>query len=1084
MSIDDKYIKVSPREHVLLKPSMYLGDINKREEENYIYEDKKIIKKNINWSPAFYKIFDEIIVNVYDQTIRDKTLKNIKINLNKDFIEVSNDGIGIDIKMHKKHKVYIPELIFGQLMSSSNFDKNEERITGGTHGLGAKLTNIFSKKFKIEVKDTNTNLIYKQTFKDNLSIIEKPIIESYNGKIGGFSVKYYPDFEKFGMTELDEDQMKLFEKRAYDLAGLTEKNVYINNYLIEDNNWIKYLKLYDSKLESYECNKYWNLGYKIEANAYQVSFVNGIFTNKNGKHVDLIYDQIYEKYSKKFKDISKKWLKNNLTLILKTSIVNPSFNSQTKEELMTPYSKFGIKCELDKKFFSKINEDEMRELLKKSTNIEFTKTDATKKSRIKNIPKLEDANYAGTNKSNECTLILTEGDSAKATAISGISAIKNGRNYYGVFPLRGKLLNVRDIPINKINKNEEITNLKKILGLKSNVTYNKENVKDLRYTSIMLMMDADEDGSHIKGLLLNFISYFYPSLLKIENFIKVLTTPVIKVSNKNNVISFQNLSSYNIWKKTNDYTKFKIKYYKGLGTSTSKEANEYFSNIDKHLYFINSESEDHPNPSLELVFNKKMADNRKIWLSNYDPEKILDFSPNLKLTVKKFINLEFKHFSNYDNIRSIPSLIDGFKPSQRKVLYSCFKKNLYDEIKVAQLAGYVSENTAYHHGEASLISTIINMAQDYMGSNNLNLLLPNGQFGTRLLGGKDHSSARYIFTELNKIVKLIFKLEDEGILNYLEDDGMKIEPKEYYPIIPFILVNGCEGIGTGFSSFIPNYNINEIIEYLINMIDNNKNIKLNPYYNNFKGKIIKLDSESYLSKGLYKIENNKLIIYELPIKSWTSDYKEFLEDLIYNKKSPFSSYKNLSSEKEVLFEIKINEMDEILNKEKHKISENINELEKYMNLTKSFKISNMHLFNENYDIIKYDNVYTIIKEFYKIRLKKYSERKKLLLELLSLDLLMLENKYKWINSILTNKVNLLKSNQEDLIKYLNKNNYVKKSNSFDYLLNVSIKEMSKDNLSNLKEKITKIKKNIESLKNKTPEDIWRSELLSLKNSLN
>jgi DNA topoisomerase-2 len=199
-----------------------------------------------------------------------------------------------------------------------------------------------------------------------------------------------------------------------------------------------------------------------------------------------------------------------------------------------------------------------------------------------------------------------------------------------------------------------------------------------------------------------------------------------------------------------------------------------------------------------MAFSKKKADRRKEWLlKSGDETTYIDHSAN-EVSYADFVNKELIQFSMADNIRSIPSAVDGLKPSQRKVLFSCFKRKLTDEIKVAQLAGYVSEHSAYHHGEASLHGTIVNMAQNYCGSNNLNLLVPSGQFGTRLLGGKDAASPRYIFTKLDPLARLVFHKDDEALINYLDDDGLSIEPDHYVPIIPMVLVNGCDGIGEDY----------------------------------------------------------------------------------------------------------------------------------------------------------------------------------------------------------------------------------------------------------------------------------------------
>ena len=1082
---NSKYTKLNPREHVLLKPSMYLGDTSIREEENYVFQDGKIIKRKINWSPALYKIYDEIIVNAYDQVIRDNSLRNIKIKIDRKFIQVTNDGMGIDIFIHKIYKIYIPELIFGNLMTSTNFQEGENRITGGTHGLGAKLTNIFSKKFEIIVKDTKTHLEYRQSFHDNLTIIDKPIIKKYDGKNGEVSIKFYPDFKRFGMTELDQDHIDLFTKRAYDLTGLTDKNIYLNDSKLNVSGWDQYTKLYEEDFFAYHCNKHWELSFKLDSNAYQLSFVNGIFTNKNGKHMEYIIEQITEKLSKQLKDISKKWIRNNFTIILKTSIVNPSFNSQTKEELMTPVSKFGISCELDNKFFKMIDIEQIKEMLKSSRMDAFSKSDGNKKSTVKGIPKLEDANYAGTKKSSECTLILTEGDSAKATAISGISVIKGGRNIFGVFPLKGKLLNVREASMAQISKNNEINNLKKIMGFKSGITYTKENISQLRYGSIMLMMDADEDGSHIKGLVINFLNYFYPSLLRLDKFLKVIMTPVVKATYKDIILKFNNLSAYNVWKNKseNNPDKYKIKYYKGLGTSTAKEAGEYFDKLPNHLHFLKSLVLVNPHPSLELAFNKKLADNRKDWLRTYDMNKRIDFQPEMIVNIKEFIELELKHFSNYDNIRSLPSVIDGFKPSQRKVIYACFKRNLKEEMKVAQLGGYVGEHTAYHHGEASLLATIINLAQDFVGSNNINLLEPVGQFGSRLLGGKDHSSARYIFTQLSSIIRYIIRKEDNGILEYMDDDGQKIEPKIYYPIVPLVLINGADGIGTGFSTFIPNYNIHDVIAIIMDKLNNAKPNKIEPYYKNYTGSLKKVDSETFLSKGIIKLEDSKLFITELPLKTWTTKYKIFLEEMIFGGSDLFSNYSNQSSDVKVLFILKLKDVDKVKQMMNKVGDMGITELEKHLKLYDTFKITNMHGFNVDSTIKKYSSPNKIIDEYFTVRLEKYSDRKKLLLSQLKAELDLDENKLRWLSMILNNQIDLRKMKNDETIAMLSKKKFTKKDNTYDYLLNIPIKDMTRDQMDKLKGKIKNLIESIKKLEKKTPTDMWKDDLEELKTQL-
>jgi DNA topoisomerase-2 len=300
--------------------------------------------------------------------------------------------------------------------------------------------------------------------------------------------------------------------------------------------------------------------------------------------------------------------------------------------------------------------------------------------------------------------------------------------------------------------------------------------------------------------------------LEIPGFIGFMNTPILKARKGNQELVFYNNGEYETWKtegqQTGSLDGWKIKYYKGLGTSTGKEFREYFEK-KKIVGFEHSEKSD---DAIDMVFNKKRADDRKDWLKLYDRKTYLDTSKT-NVSYEEFINREFIHFSKYDCDRSIPNLMDGLKISLRKILFSAFKKNLTSEIKVAQFSGYVSEHSGYHHGEASLNAAIVGMAQNFVGSNNINLFMPNGQFGTRLQGGKDSASERYIFTQLNKITRTLFPQVDDPILNYLNDDGQPVEPVFYAPIVPMILINGSKGIGTGFSTDIMCYNPLQIIQY-------------------------------------------------------------------------------------------------------------------------------------------------------------------------------------------------------------------------------------------------------------------------------
>lgn len=468
-------------------------------------------------------------------------------------------------------------------------------------------------------------------------------------------------------------------------------------------------------------------------------------------------------------------------------------------------------------------------------------------------------------------------------------------------------------------------------------------------------------------------------------FLEEFITPIVKATKKGHELSFFSVPEFEEWKKDtpNSHT-FNIKYYKGLGTSTSKEAKEYFQNMDRHriLFTYGNETDDE---SILMAFSKKCVDQRKEWLTKHMeeckhrklvglPERYLYTKTTKSVSYADFVNLELILFSNTDNIRSIPCVVDGFKPGQRKVIFTCLKRNDKREVKVAQLAGSVAEMSAYHHGEASLCGTIVNLAQNFVGSNNINLLQPNGQFGTRLSGGKDSASPRYIFTMLSPLARLIFHPHDDPLLNFLDEDNQRIEPEWYIPILPMVLVNGCEGIGTGWSTKIPNHNPRDVVTNLRQMMQGNEPKPMMPFYKNFRGQIITAGDGRFVTVGNASIlDGQKLEISELPIGTWTQNYKEnLLEQLLHGAekvKPVISDYKEYNTDTTVRFVISF------LPGEFQRLANENGGFHRVFKLTSSIAITSMHSFDHNNCLRKYDNSMIILKEFFALRLEFYEKRK-------------------------------------------------------------------------------------------------------------
>ena len=1164
-TIEERYTKKELHEHILTIPDTYLGTTKVSNIPLYVFNDElnRITHETKQIVLGLYKIFDEILVNSADNTVRNTECNEIKINIDKEtgIIAIQNNGNTIPVAMHKEFNVYVPELIFGSLLSSSNFEE-KGKIVGGKNGYGAKIANIYSTSFMIEMVDSERKLKFIQHYSNNMYTKTEPIITKCKEQ-SYVKITFHPDYERFGLSNLTDDMISLFKRRIYDIAGTTNERVkvFYNDELIKIKTFEDYIKMYyenDVKIIYEKVNDRWSVGIVYDNNTEyrHISFVNNISTFQGGTHVKYLTEQIVSnitnKITSKYKTLKIKpsIIKDNMTIFVNSLIEDPSFNSQIKEKLETKVNEYekGKKepCILSDKFISDMCKtgllDEIINTAKAKEMATLNKSDGTKKNNLKNLVKLVDAKYAGTKQSHKCTLIVTEGDSAKTHAINGLSEI--GNEYYGVFPLKGKMLNVREATIKQLLENEEIKNIKQIMGLVQTCKYETEKeYNSLRYGHILFLTDQDFDGFHIKGLGMNFIHYFWPNLLKIDGFIQSLATPIVKAFKKNDKkkssgIIFYSLSDYNEWLNNNDSHGYHFKYYKGLGTSTNEEAKEAYLNFNeqiiKYVWDVNkrqliksnstdiinnednetntsvntssndsvskngktnekpkktkkskmdvNETNELSDQAIILAFAKSKADERKLWLKTHNPNSTINASVK-KITFDDFINKDLIQFSNADNIRSIPNIYDGFKPSQRKVIYGAFKRNLYSEIKVAQLSGYISEHAGYHHGEVSLQGTIINMAQNFIGSNNINLFNPNGNFGTREKGGKDSASPRYIFTELSNLTKSIFIKEDEHILIYKNEDGDLVEPETYYPIIPMILVNGTEGIGTGYSTNIPLFNPLDIVENLKRYLNGKKQKELIPWYRGFTGKIEKNEKGIFECLGNATIKNeNTIHITELPIGTWTNDYKIYLTQLSEDKIVDGVIVENKVIQ-DFIIEPNVYKIDitiTFVNGVLQQLLKN-DDIDKKLLLKTSINITNMHLFKDNI-ITKYSSPNDILIDFAIERLKIYGKRKDYIVGVLENEINIYTYKKKYIEEVCNDTITVFKKTEDYIIEELIKKKYPKLSHSigenvsYDYLTDIKLTACTSTQIEKLSNLINNKQNELFEYKNKTLSEIWIDEL--------
>ena len=1173
--IVDTYDKKEIFEHILHTPDMYLGSINTINKKMHVFDDEtgKIVYRDIQYIPGLYKLFDEAIVNARDHIIRmqvalaaaqtsggklPKQVTYIAVDIANDgTITVTNDGDSVAVAKHPTFGIWVPELIFAHAMTGANFNKSDSDIIGGKNGYGAKLAVVWSSYAAIDIMDPIRGLHYFQEFHNNRTTIGEPVIDKISKTAKPYTrLIFRPDYTRFGIPDgLTPDYHALFKKRVYDIAAVTDKTVkvtycgapvpvksfqqYIDFYIGEKSTAGR---VYKPASDDPDDNMWdYAVGLSPTGEFQHVSFVNSIHTSIGGTHVNYILNQIVSKLKdyilvKRRMEVSDSIIKSQLILFINSNIVKPAFDSQTKETLNTPVSKFGSRCEIPTEFVEKIAKglgvmDIVCDIagakqLRKMAAAAENSGGSGARARI-NIPKLEDAEYAGhPTKSSNTMLILTEGDSAKVGVISGLDRLTaEERKSIGIFPLKGKMLNVRDANMIKILENEEIGNIIKIIGLRVGETYTDANINKLRYGHILILTDSDADGSHIRGLVINLFHHLWPSLAQRRGFLRFMNTPILKATRGANTICFYNQGEYDAWLATSPAGKWDIKYYKGLGTSTKAEWREYISEhkfVD-YLFVVPTS-----NDRIDLAFRKSRTDDRKMWITNGNPNTYLNTTDAHinGVTYDDFIDHELIHFSRDDNVRSIPSVVDGFKPSLRKVLYAAFKRGLKTDIKVAQFAGYIGEHSAYHHGEASLNEAIIGMAQSFWGTNNINLIVPSGQFGSRIMGGSDHASPRYIFTRLEPIARDIFCANDDATLTYLEDDGQKVEPMYYVPILPMLLINGSNGIGTGYSTNIPCFNPRDIISYIRSRLTGSGDLshtgQFIPYYNGFKGTIepVENSTTSFLIKGSYVHDTapDTIIVTELPIGTWTQNFKDHLISLM----TPPSTVKKGATDATTKVEkakAKLakgskkmaaddasdsgTETPDIvyftLDPSDTQVSARIqfargrlaaleaqttdmtgcNGVHKLLRLYTTITTTNMTAFDPEGKICLYRSPKDIADAHFNVRMDYYSKRRAALIESLTRDLVKISNRAKFILEVLAGTVDLRRKSATVINTLLTNKGYDKVDDDYKYLTDMPLISLSQERVDALLKEKEEKDAELARLHETDESAMWLADLLAL-----
>lgn len=1105
-----KYKKLSDREHILKRTDMYAGSTEPEEVEDYVYNLKKkmVEKKTISFSPALQRLFLEVFYNALDNADETRVkgdgmkIGNIYITVDKKKVTIRNEGLPIAIEKNEEYNLWNPEMIFGEFRTGSNFEDKDDtegkrgKRTAGKNGFGSKITNVFSSVFSVICCDSvYTHKKYTQTWRNNMSEKDAPVIEEYTEDQSYTEISYIADFSRFGVKGYSKDMISLFAVHALDGSVTSKIPIHFNGEKLFCKKMENYAKLFieDPKAKSISLQKHDDSEdvpeYEVTLidtpdNGIERSFANGCLTKEGGVHVDAIYNLLHKQVISIMKDmfpkfetknIKAKTLRDHVSVFVSFNAETLKFTSQEKVKLKNPKPDMTFINKKMEKVFIELGKWKLVERL--VAHIEATmfeelkKTDGKGKGRITDEKKLLDANDAGTGV--KCTLWIAEGDSAMQYINKMMDYIgEDAMDTNGIWSLQGKPPNVTGLDVADLRKCKTFNTFKKVVGLHEGVDYTQEeNFKELRYSKIILIVDPDVDGEHIKGLFLNYIRERFPSLLEIDlKFIFYFKIPLLRIRKGKKSFSFYEQGQYLIWKAQNpDYKSWKHEYFKGLATSEDKDILEDYKNKKVVQLF----ADELFTQSMNLFFHEDFPDQRKEVIMNYQ------YIPKLKIQKKQgvtdFAMSDLIRFSIDDTNRNIPRAFSGLKECQLKVYEGALQKfaSGSQKVKVKQMAGAVAEKMNYHHGETCLEDAIAGMAQDFVNTNNIPLLQKSGQFGSRK--NVKAGASRYIFVKNKKLTGKIFRQEDRPLYNYVEDDGSKCEPYDAYPVIPMVLVNGAKGVGTGFSTEIPMFNPLDLSMWLKDKINNRNTGELIPWYRGYGGniemKFKKKKKEWYFetSGNIERINKNKYVITELPIGLSISAYRNILDKLIESgkKKSELKvikGYRDKSTSEKPKFIINVGKDFD----------------EKFLQLKRKCGFRNMVLLEEVYDketeevyLIprKFDSVYEYMDFFYQGRLLMYEKRKRYQIKKYESENEILRGKIEILKAIISGKLDIMNRDEDEL-----KDEMIEKGFDYELLNQLHIKKLTKQEMNKMTEELKQKEEILQNYRNLSPEKIWDSEI--------
>lgn len=1132
----DSYQQLSPTEQIRQKPTMWISDVTPVQNNVYCFDGNEIVLRTVpDYIEGVERLFIEILSNAVDNCTYSihygRKPDDITIEIGETLITVVNGGCNMPVSQTSDGK-WIPDILFGELFSSSHYDQVKSKYkqdmgSGGTYGVGATLVNVFSERFDVVVEDPIEHKRFSRSWSKNIPLGDAKIDSDQNIVETRIRVCYLLDFPFFNLTGYSQDMQHLFAFHAI-TAGFTAKvpihltlgknprKTYdvrlIRDYAslfpelmkpglktLEYHCTVNTDKSYKSLLENHiEIPKIELLLVDVE-NSFQLTFVNGIITPQHGVHLDEACRAFFGEIIDELK-VSLTNAKKYVSLILSVRVPDPKFRGQCKTCLRAPKPDFS---EVPKALLKDLKGWDLIQTFKALNEFDklrdLKKTDGKKVKRIYDIEQLDDANNAGTTKSKDCVLIVVEGASAAIYPRILRDMLPGGRDKYGIFLLNGKPINALNADETELADNKVYVNLKQALGLQEMTDYSSmEKFKKLRYGHLMLAADEDCDGWHIMGLILCMFYARFKSLID-RNFISFWRTPLLRVMRGQERLCFYTKKQFIKWREERQggHKGWKVKYYKGLGTSSQVDIKEdYESGHNQILFVIDRDIDD----TIRLAFDQSKANARKLWLSTPADDFLDNDDPEQRIS--RFVHTGIKTYSLDNIIRSIPSIMDGLKESMRKALTSgidefgldgALKTNPADS-KVFEIVAGTTKKYAYHHGEIILGNVISNMTRNHLGTNNVPWFHPASGFGT--IEDNSKPAARYASLGPAWWWSYVFKKEDMELIEYSFEDDKQVEPKFFLPIIAWCLCNSVEGIGTGYSTSMPGYNIEEVAIAHLCLLEGRPMPKLKPWWRGFTGSVsvvssaearkkiaecheedVAVDPENLTSssgevcviEGTYSLIGSQLIVTALPLKT-LSDFRTVLKRLIDEK--IVADYNNRSVGESVRFEI------EILADPKTGTLPKFDIVKKFR-LRRLIGLSNMVLLDEKGIPRKFKSSSEIIRYFHNVRVGYYEKRRLLIIEALEAEQMKLSQRVKLIRAILAGEILYHNVKKQDIVDQITR----KLPDIPPKLFNdLRATHFSQDEITSLLNEEEKNAAQIDFYTKTTKEKLWVSDILEfLKN---